>query len=252
MTCPVHFTIEERLATLVLADPQRRNVLSNDMYDGIEQAIDDLETEPASVLRLRAEGTAFSAGIDLAAGVEDPEELVHSLGRLGSIIGRLRTLSAVVVAEVDGPALAGGCALVAGSDIVYASRNGVFGYPVHRVGLSPAVSTPTLAAMIGPGPARSLALSGESIDAEAALRCGLVHELFDDAATLATAVQQLCQRLLSHPPEVLAQTKRAFAVLDVDADEHAAARALDATLATARNTEAIQMLAAFWSRRSRT
>ena len=251
MTGLVRFVVEERLATLVLANPERRNVLCNEMYDGIEKALSILEAEPVSVLRVRAEGSAFSAGIDLAAGVEDPTELERSLGRLGSIVTRMRSLAAVVVAEVDGPALAGGCALVAASDIICASRRAVFGYPVHRVGLSPAVSTPTLANLIGPGSARSLALSGDFIDAEAALRCGLVHELLEDTASLATAADRICQRLLSHPPEVLAETRRSFAELDADANEDFARRALDATLATARDPEAIEMLGAFWSGRSK-
>ena len=251
MTSLVRCSVDGRLATLVLANPERRNVLCNEMYDGIEEALSTLEANPASVLRVRAEGTAFSAGIDLAAGVNDPTELERSLSRLGSIVARMRGLSAVVVAEVDGPALAGGCALVAAGDIVHASRNAVFGYPVHRVGLSPAVSTPTLTTMIGPGPARSLALSGEFIDAETALGCGLVHALFDDATALADAVDHLCQRLLSHPPEVLAETRRSFAELDVEPGHSTAACALDATLATARNPEAIAMLTEFWSRRSK-
>ena len=114
-------------ASIVLADPARRNVMGPPMFDGLEAAILQLEaltaagrfhpfTEqpPADAVRVvlvRGEGSAFCAGFDLGLLAEDPDPaqplLASFLKRLGACVRRLRALPATSVSVVQGAALAG-------------------------------------------------------------------------------------------------------------------------------------------------
>ncbi len=240
-------------ATITLADQNRRNALSTVMFDALEAAIATVETNDATkVLRLRAEGSAFCAGFDLRAMAEEGM-LPEFLNRLGGLCRRLRELHAVVVMEVQGPAIAGGCALVSAGDIVHASPDATFGYPVHRLGISPAVSLPTLMGGAGFGAARRLALSGQLVDARTARHLGLVHRLASDREALALAVDESCRRLASFDATCVRETKRYLNHLDLTDREEGFDSTLDASVKTARLPEADRRLrAAYDSMRART
>ena len=220
------------IAEVVLDDPAKRNALSTVMFDSINAQLD--AAKDASVIRLRATGTAFCAGFDLSACVDDQTLLSVFLQRLGDLTARLRSHPAIVVAEVNGAAIAGGCALVCAADLVTASRTATFGYPVHAIGISPAVSLPMLLERLTPGDARALVLSGEIIDAHRAVDVGLVDRLDEDLATRVSAFAA---------PELLA-LKAFFPPPATEA-------ATEASIMTATTTEARTMLRAYWSKRSK-
>ena len=219
------------IAEVVLDDPAKRNALSTVMFDSINAQLD--AAKDASVIRLRATGTAFCAGFDLSACVDDQTLLSVFLQRLGELTARLRSHPAIVVAEVNGAAIAGGCALVCAADLVTASETATFGYPVHAIGISPAVSLPMLLERLTPGDARALVLSGEIIDAHRAVDVGLVDRLEEDLATRVSAFAA---------PELLA-LKAFFPPPATEA-------ATEASIRTAATSEARTMLRAYWSKRS--
>ena len=235
------------LATLVLDDPGRRNLLGTEMFDAIEHGLE--EAASSAVIRIRAEGPSFCSGFDLRASAQDTDALVGFVARLGQITRKLRRSSAVVLAEIQGPALAGGCALVSACDIGIASTSATFGYPVHRIGVSPAVSMPTLLDSMDHGAARALALSGELIDADLAMKRGLVHAVYEPGRLQAEA-EAMCDRLLSHPETILAATKRSFEVLDELADDVALQRGTAYTTETANSEESKRMLGKLWARKA--
>lgn len=258
--------------TLTLRDPQRRNALGVRMLDALERRIADADARAragqAHVLRLRAEGSAFCAGFDLAACVGDAATLESFIHRLSGVIVALRAMPAVVVGEVQGAALAGGCAVLTGCDIVHAAARATFGYPVHRIGVSPAVSLPTLVPALGAGGARELSLLGEPVDAARAHALGLVHAVHADADALARACDALAESLGQKGPHALRQTKRWLSRLDgtdvdVAGDRTARERAgADAALASVRaaaaasaalcsGPECQRMLSEFWSARAK-
>ena len=103
------------------------------------------------IVLLRGEGRAFCAGFDLPAALEQPDLMEQFIERLSGTLRAVRRLPHVVVAAVQGGAIAGGCALVTACDFVMASPDAKFGYPVHRLGISPAVTIPTLQQTMGPG-----------------------------------------------------------------------------------------------------
>ena len=112
---------------------------------------------------------------------------------------------APVVARVQGYALGGGSGLVACADVVVAAPDATFGFTEVRLGIIPAVISPFVFAKIGAGAARRYFLTGERLDAQAALRIGLVHEV---VAELDDAVRRIVGETLKSGPEATRAAKR--------------------------------------------
>ena len=244
---------------ITLASDRTRNALSIEMFAALEDAMTAAERTVregrAIAVVLRAEGRAFCSGFDLGQSVADSATLVGFVTRLSALARRLREIDAIVVASVQGPALAGGCALVAACDVVIASQAASFGYPVHRIGVSPAVTLPTLLATAGVGGARQLALSGEIVDAVRAQALGIVHRVVADEAALRHAETSTLDTLASRGPHALRETKRWLNRVDGTArDGVLGSRTEAATTATANlceGGEAREMLRTVWNARQR-
>jgi len=245
-----------RLTTVTLDDAPRRNALGDAMFEALEGSLDREASlaraagPGAIILRLRAEGSAFCAGFDLGAcaGVDGQRVLARFLERLSRVVRQLRRGPWVAVAEVQGAALAGGCALVAACDFAITARSATLGYPVHRLGVSPAVNAPLVVQAMGAGGGRALLLSGELLQGDEAARRGLVTRAVDDGA-LATTVDALCERLLTRGPVALAETRRWLDRLDGSGDDGSFDAALRASLALCCNEECERMLRQFWASR---
>jgi methylglutaconyl-CoA hydratase len=222
----------ERIA---LSRPERRNALTPDMLDELEARIGD--AGDAGALLLLGEGKAFCAGfdLDLCVGPQGDANLSSLLTGLSRCIAALRALPMPVVIGVQGAAIAGGCALLGGGDVVIAHPDAKLGYPVTRLGISPAVSAPFVATP--PGQARRLMLDPGLIDGRRGYAMGLVHELHDDPA--ARAAEQADQ-LAAKPLHALAATKRWLNELaSADAEQ-----GLATSLALVGNAESHDLLAA--------
>ncbi len=248
---PLHWSLDGRRAGITLDDPARRNALGRAMFDGLARALDHLEagaTDRAAplILRIRGHGPAFCAGFDLDACAGDGGQaaLGGFITALSAILRRIRRGPWVAIAEVHGPALAGGCALAAACDFVLCADDALLGYPVHRLGVSPAVNAPVVAAHMGHGEARALLLSGECIDGREARRRGLAWRACP-GPELAGAVDDLVDRLLLKGPRALAATRRWLNELDGSDRDDLAAGARDASLALCGGDESVRMLREF-------
>lgn len=252
MTDLVQLEQRDRIVSLTLNDPDKRNAMSAAMFDALEARLREAaHVGSVHVLHIRANGKAFCAGFDLAAAVDEPALLESFIHRLSGVIRFLRRSPMVVIAEVQGAALAGGCAMLSGCDLVMASPGAKFGYPVHALGISPAVTIPTLSQMIGDGAARSLLLGGRIISANEAENIGLVTRISATDESLADETRTLCDTIANHGPSALAATKQWINELDGSLDDARfdAPTASSARLAT--QPEAVAKLREFWSRRSR-
>ena len=248
---------------ITLCDPARRNALGEAMFSALHERLlvaalaadgrllaGDGTRTGAEVVVLRAEGPSFCSGFDLGACVERPSTLrayVHDLSRA---VRALRTLPVPIVAEVRGTAAAGGCALLAGCDFVVVAPDAQLGYPVHRIGVSPAVTLPALTANAGHGNARAVALGGTMLDGPGAVRAGLATHCAHDAASLPVLVDSLADALVSKGPEALRATKRWLNELDGSTDEVRHRHAELASAAAAEGDEFASMLRAFWAKRA--
>ncbi|MEQ9096179.1 MAG: enoyl-CoA hydratase/isomerase family protein [Phycisphaerales bacterium] len=225
---------------LILSRPDRRNALTPamlaDLAGHIERAGD------ARALLLLGEGRVFCAGfdLDLCVGQQGEANLRSLLTDLSRCVAAMRALPIPVVIGVQGAAIAGGCALLGGGDVVIAHPDAKLGYPVTRLGISPAVSAPFIA--VAPGQARRLMLDPGLIDARRAHRIGLVHELHDEPA--ARAMEQ-AEHWCAKPAHALADTKHWLNELS-PAD---ASQGLDTSLSLVGNDESHRLLAAALEKR---
>jgi enoyl-CoA hydratase/carnithine racemase len=245
----IHTLLHDDLWHITLARPQQRNALTPEMLTDLLQAIQNTPAA-ARTLLLDGDGKTFCAGFDLErsqgqAGIEVVRALLIGLS---AVVQALSRLHIPVVMAVQGAAIAGGCALLGGADAVVTHAEAQFGYPAARLGLSPAVSAPTLAQHIGSGPARALQLDGGLISGQRAYAIGLATHLSDRDALLHTALSVATQ-LAAKPPAALAHTRHLLQSLTpaLQPESGLLQAALDASLHGTGSDEQISLLAKAWS-----
>ncbi|MDP2053864.1 MAG: enoyl-CoA hydratase [Acidobacteriota bacterium] len=158
--------------------PEARNALTWDMYDALVAACETAEAAgDVRVLIIRGAGGAFAAGTDIAQfrAFADGEAGVAYERRLDAVIDRIEQLSMPTIAEVDGPAVGGGCAIALACDFRVCSDRARFGVPVSRTlgNCLSIANTARMVDLIGVALTRDLLLSGRLMDAYEAYHRGL-------------------------------------------------------------------------------
>jgi len=193
----IKFRIEDRVARITLARPPL-NVLNIAMMREINVALNEVAQQRtlAAIVFDAVEGArAFSAGVAVEEHV--PATVFQMLDNFHSIFRALHQIAKPVVAIVHGPALGGGCELVCACDIVIAGDQARFGQPEIKLGVFPPIAAILLPRIIGERKARELVLTGDLIDANEALRLGLVNyvvpsgELAGKAESVLTKLREL-------------------------------------------------------------
>jgi len=178
----IQYESRGRLAVITLNRPGKRNALNHVMVDELKkafrQAADD---ETAKVVLLQANGKVFSAGADLAylqkLQENSFEENLQDSRSLMELYRIIYSHPKVVIARVQGHAIAGGCGLATVCDFSIASTEAQFGYTESRIGFVPAIVMVFLLRKIGEARARNLLLTGKMISASEALQAGLISEV---------------------------------------------------------------------------
>ncbi|ELY84323.1 enoyl-CoA hydratase/isomerase family protein [Natrinema altunense] len=177
------------IRTVTMNRPDARNALTGDGLEALETAIGEAE-EP--IVYLHGRGPAFCAGADLTevAALEGDRDRAAAFARLGQRVARtIEDSPAIVVAGIDGPARGGGLELALACDVRVGTPESTYGEPGVSFGLFGAWGgTVRLPRVMGQGDALEFALSGRSIDAEAALRTGLISRLEDDPRSVAEGI----------------------------------------------------------------
>jgi enoyl-CoA hydratase/carnithine racemase len=177
----VVWDIKESVGIVTLDRPEARNALTWEMYDALVEACDTAEAdENVRVLIIRGAGGAFSAGTDIAQFKDfDGADGVAYEKRLEAVIDRIERVPLITIAEVDGVAAGGGCAIAMACDLRLCSERAVFGIPVARTlgNCLSITNTARMADMIGLAATRDILLTGRLIDAEEARRSGLATEV---------------------------------------------------------------------------
>lgn len=246
MTAFVRTTIEAGVAVVALDRPDVRNALTPDMLEAVREAPSVAERDGARCVLLRGAGPAFCAGFDLTLCQDDDNAVGVLLTGLSHAIAALRDGPLPVVLCAHGAAIAGGAALLGGADIVVADASAKIGYPVLRLGISPAVSAPFLRLGVGDGACRTRLIDTKIHDAVAAERIGLVHELTPNAEAAQAKATEIARSLASKPPSAIAATKRWLNELDQAAGD-VRARALEASLSLTGGAEERERLIAMWN-----
>lgn len=200
------------VTTLTLDRPDRRNALSPELMSQLAGAVRDAGRDPGvRIVVLAGAGTAFSAGADIGwmrAGRDaDEAQNLAEAEALRDGFETLDTCPKAVIARVHGAAIGGGAGLVACADVAVASDEARFAFAEVRLGILPATIAPYVVRAIGPGAARALFTSGRHVDADEALRLGLVHRVVP-ADGLDDAVDETVDAFLAGGPQAIAASKR--------------------------------------------
>jgi enoyl-CoA hydratase/carnithine racemase len=177
----------DRIRTVTLDRPERRNALTREGLDALEAAVAEAD-QP--VAYLRGAGSAFCAGADLDVVEELDREAAEAFAERGQrVADAIESADAVVVAGINGAARGGGVELALAADLRVATHGATFAELGVALGLFGAWGgTVRLPRIVGEGEASDLALSGRTVDAEAALRMGLVSRVTDDPRAVAEEV----------------------------------------------------------------
>ncbi len=204
--------------TLTLNRPDKRNAIDTAMIDALLAALEraDLDAE-VRVVALRGAGPDFCAGMDLnellASADHTVEQNRDAALHFGALFVRMRRMPKPVVAVVQGRALAGGCGLATGCDLVLAAKSAQFGYPEVQRGFVPAIVMTLLRRAVGEKVAFDLAATGRLLDASEAAAAGLVSRVYEDGA-FEKQVGDVLRALVGVSASALALTKQQFYQLD--------------------------------------
>lgn len=173
------------ISSIVLNQPDRRNVLSSDMVVDLNAALTAVTSDTsARVAIIRAEGPAFCAGMDLKkVALDDPAQAAEFAVALGEAYKKILSLPIPLLAAVDGPAMGGAVGLALAADIVWMGPQGKFAFPETRVGVVPALVSVIARRRIAPGKLMGLALAGIEVPPADALRLGFAEFVSSESAT---------------------------------------------------------------------
>ncbi len=203
----------EGVAGLALNRPDAYNALSRELLGALQRELEQIRTDPSvRVVVITGKGRAFCAGHDLKElRVEraDPSKVRALFEQCSEFMLALTRLPQPVIALVDGIATAAGCQLVAACDLALATTNARFATSGVRFGLFCSTPMVPLSRNVPRKPAMEMLLTGDFVEADEALRLGLVNQVVSPEK-LEEAFDALLARLLSKPADVLALGKRAF------------------------------------------
>lgn len=195
----VTYHVANRVATITLNRPEKRNALNDEVVHILRELLATAEAdENVKVIVLAANGKAFCAGADLEylqqLQKNTFDENLRDSRELMLLMQEIYTMQKVVIAQIEGDAIAGGCGLATVADLSYAVPAAKFGYTEVRIGFVPALVSVFLVRKIGEGRARELMLTGRLIGAEQAERYGMINAVVP-AEEIKAHVQQVAESL---------------------------------------------------------
>ncbi len=188
------------IAVITLNRPEKLNALSSTLVEELHSTLDAIKADnDCRVVVLTGAGRGFCAGLDLtdpnppavSAGLEAPRAGMRWQERIAELTVKLHRLRQPVIAAVNGPAYGGGFALAMAADIRIAARSARLCTQFIKLGIGGCdigVSY-TLPRIIGAGPAFDLILTARTVEADEALRLGLVSRISSDDAVLQDALE---------------------------------------------------------------
>jgi enoyl-CoA hydratase len=213
MSSPTTFSVDDALATLTFNRPEARNALTWEMYDALGHACERVDLDRTiHVFVIKGAGGAFAAGTDIAqfSTLSTREDALAYERRLDSIIDRLERVHVATIAQVEGVAAGGGCAIALACDLRVCTPAAKFGVPIART-LGNCLSASNYARileLVGPARLKDLLFTGRLIDAAEAQTLGLVTRMAEPA-TVDTVVAELAGTIAKNAPLTIRATKEA-------------------------------------------
>ena len=228
---------------ITLNRPDKRNALNDALIADLKAALREADAdENVRAIIIRGAGKDFCSGADLSAlqkiAAASHEENLEDARSLAELFALFRNVRVPVIAAVHGRALAGGCGLALGCDLVVAGESARFGFPEVKIGFVPAMVAAILRRNLGEKKSFELLTQGFEFTAAEALQLGLINRVAPDDE-LTTAVMDFANVYTKVSGSAVAMTKRLL--YDIDADTYRTAIEKGVTVnATARMTDDCQ------------
>lgn len=209
------------VAHLLIDRAEKRNAMTTAMFDALPGLVAEAVASPARVIVLTsAKPGLFCAGADigeLSANAHDPDWRAANQAAINLAQHELARAAKPTVAFVDGDCVGGGCGLALACDVRVATSRARFGITPAKLGLVyPLHDTKLLVDLVGPGQAKRILFTGALLDAEEALRIGLIDVIADSP-------DELVAQIAATSPHSHRETKAIVRrVLDGQADDDAA------------------------------
>ena len=200
-----------RLRVIAIARPDRRNAVDMVMREELRAVIDQVRSDgELRACIITGAGGNFCAGGDISTmrdrepGIEDARTRMR---RTGEFAVALATLDKPLIAAVEGAAFGAGFGIAMTADFVLAAPSAVFCASFAKIGLVPDLALHySLPRIVGLARAKEIVFSARSIQADEAVRLGLIHRIVD-ASSLIEAARELAERFLEASPTALALSK---------------------------------------------
>jgi len=244
----VRLDIDETIATITLARPEKRNALGLDFMKSVIETLDQIPPD-VGVVVMAAEGKAFSAGHDMSEMMQRPDDYYTELFETcGVMMEAIRDLRQPVIAKVQGVATAAGCQLVASCDLAIAADTAWFATPGVMIGLFCHTPMVPVSRAVGHKRSMEMLLTGEPIDAATAVDWGLINQAVP-AEDLDDAVMDMANKILRYSKNTIALGKSTY-YAQTEMSEHAAYAVTTPVMATnAANPDAQEGMGAFLEKR---
>jgi enoyl-CoA hydratase len=241
----VQYSVSRGIARIALDSPRNRNALSAALVGQLTEALAGAADDDAvRAVELTHTGNTFCAGADLSEASQGG--MRDGAVRVLALLRHIVALPKPVVGSIDGHVRAGGLGIVGACDLVLAGPKSTFAFTEVRLGLAPAMISLTTLPRLEPRAASRYYLTGETFDAAAAARIGLITEAVADidAGTLAVLdVLRACS------PQGLRETKLLLTAGMLDSFGARAPALADLSARLFGSNEAAEGMAAFLEKR---
>ncbi|WP_373523639.1 enoyl-CoA hydratase/isomerase family protein [Aquiflexum sp.] len=185
MNHPLNAFVKDRIGYLELNRPEKRNALNSEMVVALKGGIQNFnEDKEVKIIVIKAAGKVFCSGADLkylqSLQSNTYEENLADSRSLKDLFYMIYTSPKVVIAEIQGHAIAGGCGLATVCDFSFSVNEAKFGYTEVKIGFIPAIVKVFLIRKIGEGKAKQLLLDGDLISAAEAKEMGLINWIVEE------------------------------------------------------------------------
>lgn len=206
MTDNIAINTKDRVATLEIARPDKRNAISQAMYAAMAQALRDYgEDDDARAFVITGQGDYFTSGNDLkdfSTGSRAEE-----IPPVAQFLQAISTCPKPVIGAVNGPAIGVGLTMLLHCDLVFAAEDATMSAPFVGLGLVPeAASSLLLPQAVGAAVANDIFMTGRALTASEALQFGLVSRVFSKSE-FADEVSQIALQIANSAPTALKRTK---------------------------------------------
>ena len=210
------YELRDGIGRITFNRPQARNSLTFGMYERLAEICANAGDDGSlKVLILTGAGDkAFASGTDINQfrAFKTPQDAIDYETRIDHVLGTIEQCQVPTIAAINGACAGGGAGIAACCDLRIGTRTAKFGFPIART-LGNCLSMSNigrLSALIGAARLKEIIFTARLIEAEEALRLGLLNEVVDDLAALERRAGELARLIASHAPLTLRSTKQAL------------------------------------------